>query len=116
MQFLQEVETCLTLTNEQPSWLRYTMVEDRHGNQKMLHHWELSQARKTREMTEGFTPRSVPMGDSMGQLGMLESDWERTTGVEGWRAIRPWLGAEKPSDWDLDSVPDRCGSKGVRSA
>uniref|UniRef100_A0A7S0WEI7 Cyclic nucleotide-binding domain-containing protein n=1 Tax=Hemiselmis tepida TaxID=464990 RepID=A0A7S0WEI7_9CRYP len=107
MQFLQEVETTLMLTNDQPTWLRYSMVEDRHGNTKMIHHWELSQARRTKEMEEGFTPRSQPMGDSQGHLGMKESEFEITLGVEGWRTLRPWVGAEKPSDWDRDSIPDR---------
>ena len=85
MRFLQEVETSLSLTNTQPTWLRYSLVEDRHGNLKMIHHWEMSQARRTREMEEGFTPRSRPTGESTAHLGMLESEFVSTTGVEGWR-------------------------------
>lgn len=67
----------------------------------------LVQARRTKEMEGGFTPRSKPMGESLAHQGLLESEFVAATGVEGWRTVRPWLGAEKPSDWNYDPMDDK---------
>ncbi len=41
------------------------------------------------------------------RLGYVHTYINAYTYIQAWRTSRPFLGAEKPSDWDADDVPDR---------
>jgi len=116
MQFLTEVATTLTLTNEQPSWLRYDLRENPDGNLKFLSKWEMSTAVELEaHKAGGLSPRSMPLGEARGRLGFSQSELEAVTHIEAWQALRPWE-TEKPTDWDDDEIPEKFMSKEMIAA
>ena len=107
MQFLAEVKTLLRLTNDQPSWLRYDLRENANGDVKFVAKWHLASAVEIPEFkADGLSPRSMPLGEARASVGMSQSEFEATTALEAWRALRPFE-TEKPSDWDEDDIPQK---------
>ena len=116
MQFLTEVATTLTLTNEQPSWLRYDLRETADGDVKFLGKWQMSSALELEaHKPGGLSPRSMPLGEARGLKGFSQSELEAVTHLEAWRALRPWE-TEKPTDWDDDEIPEKFMSKEMIAA
>jgi CRP-like cAMP-binding protein len=77
MQFLTEVATTLILTNEQPSWLRYDLRAQHDGSFKFLTKWEMSKAKEVDEYKPGgLSPRSQPLGEARGHLGLSQTEFE----------------------------------------